>query len=201
MRIVRSMMATCLFLGLATGVGMAGAGSGSAAGSAKAAGSGSASAAPAMAMPTAPPELIDMGKKMAGTWHCTGTVTMPDKSTKPTKGDLKFSVELDKMWIKASMTETGTKTPYKFEAYVSYDAASKKWTHISLDNMGGYELSHSDGMSGNAVTWMGESTMMGMTMKTKSVHTMVSDKDVKIDDTMSMDGKTWTPMVSVECKK
>lgn len=197
MRIVRTMMATCLFLGLATGgAALAGAGSGS--------GSGSA-AAPAMAMPKPAPELMDMAKKMAGTWHCTGKVQMSmdgkTGSWKDTKGDLKFSVDLDNWWIKASMTETGTKTPYKFEAFVTYDAMSKKWTHMSMDNMGGHEVSSSDGLKDGAVTWMGEASAMGMTMKVKSVHTMVSDKDIKIAESMSMDGKTWMDTVQVECKK
>ena len=213
MRIVRTAIVTGLIAGLA-GISMAGAGSGSAAGagsgSAKAAagsgagaGTGSAAAKPAaMEMPKAPQELLDMQKKMVGTWKCTGKVGGPDGQMRDTSGNLQFSVDLDKWWIKASLTETKTKTPYKFESFVTFDPASKKWANVSIDNVGGYRVLTSDGMKDNTVTWTGTSTAMGHTVQTKSVHTMVNDKDNKIDESMSMDnGKTWVPTVAVECKK
>ncbi|HTJ46096.1 MAG TPA: DUF1579 family protein [Kofleriaceae bacterium] len=198
---------TGLIAGLA-GISMAGGGSGSAAagagsGSAKAAGGGSGSAAPAaMEMPKAPQELLDMQKKMVGTWKCTGKVGGPSGQMRDTSGNLTFSVDLDKWWIKASLTETKTKTPYKFESFVTYDTASKKWANVSIDNVGGYRVLTSDGMKDNAVTWTGTATAMGKSVQVKSVHTMVNDKDNKIDESISMDnGKTWMPTVAVECKK
>jgi hypothetical protein len=200
MRIVRTVIATCLFVGLAAGASLAGPGSGSGAGAAKAAGAGSGSAAkaPAMEMPKPPAELADMQKKMVGSWKCTGKAGGPDGQMHDTAGTLQFSVDLDKWWSKASLTETGTKTPYKFEAFTSYDAASKKWVEVSIDNVGGYSVSTSSDMS----SWTGSATAMGHTVQTKSTRTHVSDKDEKIEDSMSMDnGKTWVPTVAVECKK
>ncbi len=200
MRNVRTVIATCVFVGLAAGASFAGAGSGS--GSAKAApagsGSGSAAKAPAMEMPKPPTELADMQKKMVGTWKCTGKAGGPDGQMHDTTGNMQFSVDLDKWWSKATLTETGTKTPYKFESFTSYDAASKKWVEISIDNIGGYSVMNSTDMT----SWTGSSTAMGHTVQTKSTRTHVSDKDVKVEDSMSMDnGKTWMPTVSVECKK
>ena len=204
MRNVRTVIATCMFVGLAAGASFAGAGSGSgsAAGSAKAApagsGSGSAAKAPAMEMPKPPQELVDMQKKMVGTWKCTGKAAGPDGQMRDTAGNLQFSVDLDKWWSKVSLTETGTKTPYKFEAFTSYDSVGKKWTEITIDNVGGYSVMSST----DASSWTGSSTMMGKTVQSKSVRTQVSDKDMKVDDSMSMDnGKTWVPTVAVECKK
>ena len=200
MRNVRTVIATCVFVGLAAGASFAGAGSGSAGGSAKAApaGSGSAAKAPAMEMPKPPTELADVQKKMVGTWKCTGKAGGPDGTMHDTAGNLQFSVDLDKWWSKASLTETGTKTPYKFEAFTTYDAASKKWVEISIDNIGGYSMMTSSDMS----SWTGSSTAMGHTVQSKSTRTHVSDKDEKIEDSMSMDnGKTWVPTVAVECKK
>lgn len=214
MRIVRTVIATCMFVGLATGAAVAqkgaAAGSGSAkaaagggAGSAKAAGGGSGSAAaPAMEMPKAPQEVLDMQKKLVGSWKCTGKAMGMGGEMRDTSGTLQFSVDLDKWWIKSTLTETKTKSPYKFESFVSYDPASKKWANVSIDNLGGYRALTSDGMKDNAVTWTGTSTAMGHTVQTKSVHTMVGDKDIKIDESMSTDsGKTWVPTVAVECKK
>jgi hypothetical protein len=208
MRIIRSLIATSMFIGLATGAALAGGGSGSAAagggsGSAKApAGGGSGSAAPAMEMPKAPQELIDFSKKMVGTWTCTGKAGGPDGQMRDTSGKLQFSVDLDKWWVKASLTETKTKTPFKFESFVTYDSATKKWANVAIDNVGGYRTLTSDGMKDNVLTWTGTATAMGHTVQMKQVNTMVSDKDNKVDESMSMDnGKTWMPTVSVECKK
>ena len=193
MRIVRTVIATCMFVGLASAAALAGGGSGSGSGSAKPA---------AMEMPKPPAELADMQKKMVGTWKCTGKAMGGDMQMHDTAGNLQWSVDLDKWWSKAALTETGTKTPYKFEAYTTYDAANKKWVEITLDNMGGYALMTSEGPKDNVATWTGMSTMMGHSVQSKSVRTMVSDKDVKLEDSMSMDnGKNWTPTVSVECKK
>lgn len=188
MRIVRTVITSCVFVGLAAGGALAGAGSGS----------GSAAKAPAMEMPKPPQELADMQKKMVGTWKCTGKAAGPDGTMHDTAGNLQFSVDLDKWWSKASLTETGTKTPYKFEAFTTYDAANKKWVEVSIDNVGGYGMMTSTDMT----SWTGSMTAMGHTVQGKSTRTHVSDKDEKIEDSMSMDnGKTWVPTVSVECKK
>jgi hypothetical protein len=209
MRTVQTVIATCLLFGAATGVALAQQkGAGSAAGSAAAGApkpppadkAADKAAPPAMEMPKPAQELVDMGKAMAGTWKCTGKVMMPTQ--RDTNGNLQFTLDLDKMWIKTTMTETKTKTPFKFESFVTYDQTSKKWAQVSIDNLGGYRVLTSDGMKDNAVTWTGQATGMGKTMQVKSVHTMVAAKDVKIDESMSVDsGKTWMPSVSVECKK
>ncbi len=205
MRIVRTMMATCVYLGLATGAAMAqkAAGSGAASGAPKAPAADKTPAAPAMEMPKVPQEVIDLSKKMAGTWKCEGKVHNPmDGSTRDTTGNLQFSVDLDKFWLKSSLTETKTKTPFKFESFVTYDPASKKWAEVSIDNIGGYRVLTSDGMKDKVITWTGQGTAMGHTVQVKAVHTVVSDKNVKIDESISSDsGKTWMPSVEVECKK
>ena len=192
MRIVRTVIATCMFVGLAGASALAGGGSGS--GSAKPA---------AMEMPKPPAELAEMQKKMVGTWKCTGKAMGADMQMHDTTGNLQWSVDLDKWWSKASLTETGTKTPYKFEAFTTYDAANKKWVEVSIDNVGGYGVMTSgDAMGSGTATWTGTMNAMGHAVSSKSVRTMVSDKDVKLEDSMSMDnGKTWTTSVSVECKK
>ena len=203
MRMVRTVIATCMFVGLVGASALAGSGSG--AGSAKPAGSGSGSGSAksaAIEMPKPPQELADLQKKMVGTWKCTGKVMGPDNQMRDTTGNIQFSVDLDKWWSKSSLTETGTKTPYKFESFTTYDAAQKKWVEIAIDNMGGYGMYTSEGPKDNVSTWTGTSTGMGHSVQSKSVRTMVSDKDVKREDSMSMDnGKNWTSTVSVECKK
>jgi Protein of unknown function (DUF1579) len=217
MQIVRTVIASCVFVGLVAGAALAKGGAAApAGGAAGAAPAGAAkpadkAAPPAgdkaaagamMEMPKPPAEIAEMSKQMVGAWNCTGKVGGPDGQMRDTSGKLQFSVDLDKWWIKASLTETKTKTPYKFNSFVTFDATSKKWTNVSIDNVGGYRVLTSDGPKDKVVTWMGNATAMGHTVQVKATHTAVSDKDTKIDESISMDGgKTWVPTVAVECKK
>ncbi len=219
MRILKTMMATCMFLGLATGAAFAGAGSGSAAAPAGGAGGGSAKMAPDKAAPAAgdkkpataempmskpPQEVADMAKGMGGgSWKCTGKVHMPggDAAGADFTATVTGKLDLDKMWIHESLTQTKAKAPYKFEAYMTYDAAAKKWNRIMVDNMGGWEQTTSDVADASGVmTWTGSTGGMGMSAKSKTVHTKVSDKEFKLEGTMSMDSKTWNPSFEMDCK-
>ena len=155
----------------------------------------------AMQMPTPAPELADAAKMLKGTWTCTGTVHMPDGTSRPSAGTMKFSLDLDKFWIVNTMTEK-SKTPYKFTAYITYDAAAKKWNQVSMDNMGVLGMATSDGPKDGVVTWVGGANGMGMTMKSKMVETMVSPKERKIESQASADGgKNWFTDYEGVCKK
>jgi uncharacterized protein DUF1579 len=206
MRFTKTMIAM-LSVGL-TGVAFAGAGSGSAAGSAaagagsaKAAGSGAAagsgSAAPAgMQMPKPPQELTDMAKGMGGTWKCTGKLHMGPETIDVT-ANITGKLDLDKMWWHESLTQTKAKgTPYHFDAYMTYDAAAKKWMRVSVDNMGVVESTTST----DHTTWTGTANGMGQSMQVKTVATP-SDKEIKLEGQVSMDGKNWMPSFEMDCKK
>jgi hypothetical protein len=196
MRMIRMMIATSMCVGLATGAALAGGGSGSGSAAPAGGGSGSAAAKPApMPMPKPADELLAAQKAMGGSWKCTGTVNMPDPM--PVTATITGKADLDKMWWHESLVETKSKTPYKFEAYMTYDGKAKKWMHVAVDNMGGMESTTSDDMN----TWTGTSSGMGMSSKVKTVHTQVSDKEFKLEGTMSMDGKTWNPTFTMDCKK
>jgi hypothetical protein len=198
MRFTKTMIAM-LSVGL-TGVAFAGAGSGSAAagagaGSAKAAGSGSAAAA-GMQMPKPPTELTDMAKTMGGTWKCTGKLHMGPETIDVT-ANITGKLDLDKMWWHESLTQTKAKsTPYHFDAYMTYDAAAKKWMRVSVDNMGVVEST----TSSDHVTWTGTAMGMGQSMQVKTTVTP-SDKEIKLEGQASMDGKSWMPSFEMDCKK
>jgi hypothetical protein len=208
MRMMRAMLTSCLFLGLTTGAAIAGGGSGSgaAAGSAGgAAGSAAAEKKPAggMEMPKPAPQVADAAKMMAGSWKCTGKVHLPDGTAPDVTATVTSKLDLDKMWVHETMVQTKSKQPYKFEAYMTYDAASKKWTRLAVDNMGGWEQTTSDGPdAAGASTWAGQSGGMGMMAQVKTVHTMVNPKEFTLAGTMSMDaGKKWNPSFEMDCKK
>ena len=158
MKNLKLVLMSCAVVGLAGGVAFAQGGAGSAkAAAGSGAGAGSAKAAPpAMQMPKPAQELLDMTKNMGGTWKCTGKVHLPGADMDVT-ADIKGKMDVDKMWWHESLTQTKSKTPYKFEAYMTYDAASKKWNRVSVDNMGVFESASSD----DAKSWTGTSSGMG----------------------------------------
>jgi hypothetical protein len=210
MRITKAILMAGACVGLASAAAMAGAGSGSAAGSAagsgsaKAAGSGAASgsaagsgsAAPSMTMPKPPQELADMAKNMGGVWKCTGQVHSP-AGTMDVTASITGKLDVDKMYWHESLVQTKAKgQPYKFEAYMTYDATAKKWMRTSVDNMGVIETTSST----DHANWSGTAMGMGGTMQVKSAVTP-GDKEIKIAAQMSTDGKTWMPSFEMDCKK
>lgn len=199
MRTIKIAITSCLMVGLAAGVSLAqkGAGSGSAA-AAAGAGSGSAAAAkPAgMEMPKPPQALLDMAKNMGGTWKCTGKVHMPDGSAQDYTANVSGKLDLDKQWWHETLTQTKSKTPFKFEAYMTVDAKTNKWSRVQVDNMGVMESATSD----DGKSWTGTTSGMGMSAKTKAAVT-TGDKTMHFEAQMSMDGKTFMPSVEMDCKK
>ena len=154
--------------------------------------------------PTPPTELADAAKAMAGTWKCTGKGAMdPADMTKMTemKGTMSAKLDLDKWWIHGDYTATVTGMPgtMKGTMYTTYDAASKKWTRVMMNNMGGFDTATSTGGTGKVV-WEGDMHGMGMTMKSRSTEEM-SAKEMKISSEMSMDGKKWVASFEMTCKK
>jgi hypothetical protein len=155
--------------------------------------------------PPAPPaELAAMAKDMAGNWKCTGKGAMdPADMTKMTdmKGTYAAKLDLDKWWIRGDFTATVTGMPgtMKGTMYTTFDAASKKWTRVMMDNMGGFESTTSSGGTGKIV-WEGDSHGMGMTMKTRTTEELTA-KEMKISSEASMDGKKWMAAFEMSCKK
>ncbi|HEY4180556.1 MAG TPA: hypothetical protein VGM90_27115 [Kofleriaceae bacterium] len=158
------------------------------------------SKAPAkMEMPKPPAEVADMGKKMAGTWNCTGEMMDMADPTKmnPMKGKIVWKLDADKAWIVGNLTEG----KMKLTLMETYDAASKKWYRIGTDSAGGSETAWSDG--GAKAVWTGEGRGMNMpAWKTRTTEEMVSDKEIKLTGEMSSDGgKKWMTAWSSDCKK
>jgi hypothetical protein len=163
-----------------------------------------AKAAPPAEMPKPSAELQDMGKKMAGTWKCTGQAFMDMKD--PTKamdvkGAITNKMDLDNWWIQSSLATTG-KMPFKFTSYTGYDAASKKWNRYGVDNMGGAREQSSMGMKDGKILWEGQSNSPMGPMKLRDTEEMNKDGSFHTLGEMSMDGgKTWVKEHDVTCKK
>jgi hypothetical protein len=155
------------------------------------------------------PEIAAMHKTMTGNWKCTGKAAMdPSKPEVMTdfKGTFTAALDgsLDKFWIKGAWAGTAGKLKMKGVSYTTYDATSKKWTRIMMDNWGmsGWEQSAGlpMGTKDGKVSWEGESRMMGAVIKGRSTED-VTPKAITTKTEMSMDGKKWVAAMEMTCTK
>ncbi len=152
--------------------------------------------APKMEMPKPAQELTDMAKTMAGNWKCDGKWSMDGTNWTDFKSTNKVVADLDKFWLKGDMSSTAGKMKMKGVEYITYDGTQKKWHRLSVDSTGGHEVA----WSSDGKKWEGESTMMGMTAKTKA-NVEMSAKELKVSSEMSPDGKKWIKGFEMTCKK
>lgn len=162
-----------------------------------------------MTQPKPAPEIAAMQKMMAGNWKCTGKGAMdPAKPEVMTdfKGSFTSQLDgtLDKFWIKGSWTGSAGKLKMKGTSYTTYDATSKKWTRLMVDNWGMSGIETSSGLAAGAtegtVSWEGESRMMGQVIKGRTTED-VKAKTMTMKVEMSMDGKKWATGMEMTCIK
>jgi hypothetical protein len=195
----------------ATGAGAtmkAGAGTGTAAAPKAGAGSAAAPAAPAMAMPKAPPEIKDTLKMMGTRQNCTGvTFGGPDmKAEMKTKSTGTNALALDGWWIKGTATMTmgegKAKMTLKMDNYMTWDAKASLWRSVGMANDGSVMVGTATMKDGK---FEGTADMFGGMMgngKWRDHGDMTDPKaGMKMWGEMSMDGKTWTKVYEMTCKK
>lgn len=159
-----------------------------------------APAAPAapMEMPKAPVEVSDMAKT-AGNWRCSGMGFSPAGEMKMV-ATIKNKLDLDKWWIRTTFTET-TGSKFKFEAFTTFDPATKTWKRILVDNFGSHEVDTSTGPKDGKLVWEGTSTSAMGTMPGRHYEEAMG-KDLKMWGEYSMDkGKTYMKAYDVICKR
>jgi hypothetical protein len=157
-----------------------------------------------MTQPKPAADIAMLYKQIQGTWKCSGTGASPDGKQMAMTFTITNKQDLDKFWIVTTMTSKKTKESpmvYKFTSYTTYDAATKKWVRVMVDNMGGWEQSTSAGNTNGQILWEGKAGGMGMTYTTKHTEQIVGPKENKMSGQMSMDGKSWMPMYDATCKK
>lgn len=151
--------------------------------------------------PVASPDMDAAAKSTQGTWKCAGTVQMP--APHPVKATMKFTRDLNGLWLVGSYAEQKTKenpTPYRFTQYRTYDATTKKWTTFTTDNTGGWGMATCT-REGPKTTCEGKGDMMGQTVWSKATEEEKGPKEVQVAGQMSMDGKEWKPSYEATCKK
>ena len=161
----------------------------------------------ALADPPKPPqEVSDMLKAMTGTWKCTGTGQGMDGKDVKFTGTMSSKSDLDGFWshnsFQGTMGEGKTAAKFKFESYATYDATTKKWRNMMMDNMGGSMVGTSDGMKDLKMDTMADAQDAHGKAQFKD---HVDMSDMKTGAHMwgeeSRDGKTWTKVYDMVCKK
>jgi hypothetical protein len=158
---------------------------------------------PGMEMPKVPAEIGDMGKTVTGTWKCKGDEMDPTGAKNPITATIKTKVDMDKWWITDNMEVKGKNT-FKMMSFTTYDATSKKWRRVAVDNWGGQMVGTSDGMKDGKMDWNSDTiSPMGAGMFRDHVDaTDAAKTGVKFWGEMSMDkGKTWNKVYEMSCKK
>jgi hypothetical protein len=157
---------------------------------------------------TPPKEIADAAKAMVGSYSCKGNVSEMDGSSKPTTLKMKISTDLGGFYIVVDMMEAKSKDrpqPFMAHMFRTYDAAKKTWTNTMLGNGPGGPLTETttDAVgTGAAVTWTGNTQMMGQNISEKSHEEPdLKTKTVHLWGEVSMDGKTWMKEYDLSCKK
>ncbi|HEX4417949.1 MAG TPA: hypothetical protein VH165_08620 [Kofleriaceae bacterium] len=170
---------------------------------------GAPAAAPAM--PTPPKELADHLKATGGTWKCKGQGMDNTQKMADMTGTLVVKASADNWWIQTSFDSKMGKQPFHFDSFSTYDATAKKWKQVMAETGGGWSTGESDGMKDNKFDWTLTSHLPGaaaamMGGKTEMMfrdHQDMTDAKagMKMSGEFSMDGKTWTQVYTMACKK
>ncbi len=162
-----------------------------------------AAAKPVDTTPGKPPaDIAAFAKLFTGTSKCTGQATDPTNTQVPMKATIKTKTDLDGWWIHESYDGTMGKSKFKMVAYTTYDAASKKWRRIAVDNMGMQMVGTSDGVKDNKVVFNLDAVGGGMTIQFKDTLDVSDPKNIKSWGEMSMDkGKSWAKVYETACKR
>ncbi len=150
-----------------------------------------------------PPELAAMAKATSGTWNCKGQGMDHTQKMVDTTGTMKLKLDVANWWMHASFESKMGKEPFQFESFTTFDPTSKKWKRVMVESGGGWSTGESDGMKDNKVDWnLTSHSMMGEVMFRD--HQDMSDPKVGVKQwgEFSMDnGKTWTKVYELTCKK
>jgi hypothetical protein len=156
--------------------------------------------------PKPPGEIAEMLKSMTGTWKCEGTATGMDGKEVKFTGTMKSRSDLDGWWshdsFEGTMGSGKTAGKFKFESFTTYNEATKKWHNVMVDNLGGMRTGESDGMKDMKMDTTSD-TLSPMGKGQFRDHVDASDlkKGLHTWGEDSTDGKTWTKVYDMTCKK
>jgi hypothetical protein len=153
--------------------------------------------------PMKSPKLAEL-QYFVGNWDCTGTTfAIADVPTHPTKAKAKGSWTLGGQWLALTydeMKDAKNTQPIMARMFLGYDSEKKQIVSGSLDNMGGYSTSGTDGWSNSMLTLEGPLHSGGMTAKSRETFTMKSKTELMHSSSIEVDGK-WQKLDEETCWK
>jgi hypothetical protein len=160
------------------------------------------------AAPTPSPELDTLYKGLEGNWKCDTTMAAGSVGVGSPELKVKSMVRIAKakdlggMWYRGEYEIKKSKAlpGFKGTFMLGYDALSKAALNVSYDNTGGAGLATGSGATSDAVTFVGESYVMGQKMKTRETMTKKGPKEVEHRFEADM-GKGFQVMGTDDCKK
>jgi hypothetical protein len=162
-------------------------------------------APPPKARPTPAPELLEAARTMRGTWKCTGTMfDMATMTQKPATATVTWKLDLDSFWLVGTIAVKKSKDfphPMKGTNYRAYNAATKQWVSVMVDNMGGYGTETAGAAANGVMTFEGESTMGAMKAAARDKEEIKSAKEMALSGEMKGPTGQWMPMYTMNCKK
>jgi uncharacterized protein DUF1579 len=164
-----------------------------------------AAAAPATP-PPAPkpaPELDEL-KLFEASWKCDGKQPAgPFGPEHEYKSTLKGKKDVDGFWVAIEYDQKKSKLhpiPIKAKGFLGYDAATKKYVSVGVDNTGGWIMESASGWEGDKLVFVGDGSMMGQKISFRETYTKKSDKELVWTGEMKM-GKDWISVGSDDCTK
>lgn len=157
--------------------------------------------------PKGVPEVAELAKLMAGAWTCDGNIFGPDGKAMKITGHMTNAVDLNGTWLheslESSVGEGKAAMSFRFEGYITFDAALKKWRRIEVDSFGSHTIGTADPAKGGKVEWVLESTAPDGKREQSRTHFDGSDpKKIHVTGDVSHDsGKTFAKGVDISCKK
>ena len=161
-------------------------------------------AARALATPTPVPDVkpdLSAMSMFLGTWNCTSTKS-PDGRTNGHVFTTTTTLALDGRWM-----ETDQRTPpfdqyrtrdFVLRTYLTYDAATRMWVGLTVDNLGGYGVTTSPGWNGDTLVTTDQVTSGGAP---KGVDTVTRSSDTHYVDHYEVDTAKGASVFESDCRK
>jgi hypothetical protein len=156
-----------------------------------------AATASAQTSPKPPAELDAMAKLMLGTWACDSTVKL-GKTNEKYALKITWTRELGGFWLVGRSEATVQGMKLETVSYLGYDAASKTWTQMAVDNQGSVVSLTAKGTP-EKLEFTGKARSMGQDFSPTMTMVKKSDKEVVLATSATMGGQTMSE--EMVCKK
>ncbi len=157
--------------------------------------------------PKPAPEMAQF-KSMEGKWKCKAKApASPAGPAHDYEANLEVKAALGGFWLTEHYAQMKTKVhpmAQAFDAYITYDPASKRFQRIGADNIGAWESATSPGWEENKLVWTGElANFMGQAkLPYRFTITKKSDREVQVvfEGPLGPNGQ-YVPLADESCRK